>query len=380
MHRRQFLQTSAAAAIAGTLAPCALRQPTGLWQSAAGPRPPAYSVIPVVGDGRWIWKEPPKTETGYLEPRSYSLDVGIELEGLGRATQVMSTTTAPVAFPEQKIDDVQIEAEGCEAALRTLSPTAGQLVLTTPVIEKGQKVRAVAHYKLTLTKQHHAYTAEQFPARQKLPLEIERAYLQDSPGIETKTAELRALARDLSGSAASKHPWDLAQTFARWIPRNIRPQIGSYTSVTTCLETRYGDCEEMAGLFVALCRAVNIPARLVWVPNHAWAEFFLIDSDGAAHWIPAHTACYLWFGWTGAHELVLQKGDRIDVPERHKTYRLLEDWTRWQGRGPRARYTASLRPLPAESETDAGPGARSKDAKGEWVVTGDHPLNQYVRR
>ena len=27
-------------------------------------------------------------------------------------------------------------------------------------------------------------------------------------------------------------------------------------------------------MLVALCRAGGIPARLVWVPNHNWAEFY----------------------------------------------------------------------------------------------------------
>ncbi len=164
------------------------------------------------------------------------------------------------------------------------------------------------------------------------------------------------------------------------MPKNIKPQIGTYTSVSTALETLRGDCEEMAGVFVALCRAVGIPARLVWIPNHTWAEFFLVDADKHGHWIPAHTACYSWFGWNGVHELVLQKGDRVQVPERHRQLRLLEDWTRYSGRRPQIRYTAELKPLPDSPDGDPGPGARRKDEKGEWKVVGDHTFNKYVRR
>src|SRR5205814_6505632 len=145
-----------------------------------------------------------------------------------------------------------------------------------------------------------------------------------------------------------------------WIPRNIRPQIGSYTSVTAAVDNRRGDCEEMSAVFVALCRSVGIPARLVWVPNHNWAEFYLTDHQGEGHWIPAHTACYSWFGWTGVHELVLQKGDRLYVPEQHKQLRLLEDWLQGAGRKPRARYTAELTPQPPAEGADPGPGARRK--------------------
>ena len=89
----------------------------------------------------------------------------------------------------------------------------------------------------------------------------------------------------------------------------------------------------MSAVFVALCRAAGIPARLVWIPNHNWAEFYLTDKDGKGHWIPAHTACYFWFGWTGVHELVLQKGDRIRLPERsNKAVPVAEDTGYCSGR------------------------------------------------
>jgi hypothetical protein len=335
-------------------------------------------VIPVVGDGRWIWTEPPREGLGYLEPRSYGLEIGIELEGSGSAVDIISTTTAPVSYPEQKIESVKLETQGCQAQLRELAPGAGQLVLMAEGIEQGQTVKATAHYKLTLFKQYFGYKREQFPEKQELPADVRRAYLQDSPGIQTKAKPVRDLAAELSRSL--NHAWDRAQAFADWVPKNIRPQIGSYTSVSTALETHRGDCEEMAGVFVALCRAVGIPSRLVWVPNHTWAEFYLVDEVKHGHWIPAHTACYSWFGWNGAHELVLQKGDRVQVPERHRQLRLLEDWTRWSGSKPQVRYTAGLNPLAQSEGGDPGPGAREKDAKGEWKIVGDHTLNKYVRR
>jgi len=342
------------------------------------PAPPAFSVIPVVGDGKWIWTEPPKDATGYLEPRSYELKIGIELEGIGDAQEISGTTPVPVAHPEQKIEDVHVTTSGCEAEVRELAPGVGQLLVKAPEIAKGQTISAMAHYRLTLFKQYHAYERDQFPAKQRPPNDVRKLYLQDSPGIQTKTKQLKALAAELSKSL--EHPWDLARTFAEWVPKNIQPQIGSYTSVTAALDNRRGDCEEMAGVFVALCRAVNIPARLVWVPNHNWAEFYLTDSWGKGHWIPTHTACYSWFGWTGAHELVLQKGDRVYVAEQHKRLRLLEDWLQWGGRKPRTRYIGELTPVAAAEGEDAGPGARRKDAKGEWQVSGGHSLDKYVRR
>lgn len=376
MDRREFLSASLGAIAGGSLALPHLGAPL---RKPAGAAPPAYSVIPVVGDGRWIWTEPPEGETGYLEPRPYDLTIGIQLQGAGPASDITSTTTVPLDYPEQTIESVKVITQGCVAAIRKLASGAGQLLLSAPGIAQGQVVSAVAHYRLTLYKQFHNYHADQFPVRQKIPPEVRKNYLQDSPGIQTRSKQVRQLAAELT-AGTPKHPWEVAKSFAEWTPQHIRPQIGSYTSVTAALDNRRGDCEEMAGVFVALCRAVGIPARLVWIPNHTWAEFFLVDHDGKEHWIPAHTACYSWFGWNGAHELVLQKGDRIQFPERRKTVRLLPDWTRWSGAEPQARYTAELTPLPIAAGEDPGPGARRKDEKGEWKVVGDHPLNRYVRR
>ncbi|HWC90491.1 MAG TPA: transglutaminase domain-containing protein [Pirellulales bacterium] len=344
----------------------------------AGPAPPAFSVIPVVGDGHWIWNEPPADETGYLEPRSYSLDIGIELEGLGEADSLLATTPVPVEHPEQKIEEFHVETEGCEATVRELAAGMGQLLLSADSLAQGAVARAIVHYKLTLFKQSFNYERDQFPAQQKPAAELRKAYLQDSPGIQTGSKQVRTLAAELCEGLT--HPWDKARRFAEWIPKNIRPQIGSYTSVTAALDRRLGDCEEMSAVFVALCRSIGMPARLVWVPNHNWAEFYLVDSAGAGHWIPAHTACYAWFGWTGAHELVLQKGDRVLCPEQHKRVRLLEDWMQYGGRKPRAMYVAELTPQPPADGGDAGPGHRIKDAKGEWALVGDHELDRYLRR
>lgn len=340
---------------------------------------PAFSVQPVVGDGRWIWTKPPENERGFLEPRPFKLSIGIELEGRGRATNIVATTPVPAALPEQHIQDVQLAKEGCDASLREIADAkVGQLVLSAQSIERGQRLLARVDYRLSLLKQYVGHTREHFPVEQSPPADVTRTSLGDSPGIATRIAEVRALAEQIVADAGD-HPWDRATAICEWVRDNIAPQLGTYTSVTAALRTRRGDCEEMAGVFVAVARALNIPARMVWVPNHAWAEFFLVDGKGYGHWIPAHTACYPWFGWTGVHELVLQKGDRLQIPGRRGYKRLMDDWARWQGRSPAIRFTAELEPLAAEDGGDPGPGARRKDERGSWNICGTHALDKVAR-
>ncbi len=127
-------------------------------------------------------------------------------------------------------------------------------------LAKGQKITAYVHDRVELSKQYHAYSASTFPTQQAIPTEVRKNFLQDSPGIETRSKAVTTLAAELT--AGIEHPWEQAQAFFAGVRGNIEPQIGPYTSVATALETRRGDCEEMAGVFVALCRSVNIPARL----------------------------------------------------------------------------------------------------------------------
>jgi transglutaminase-like putative cysteine protease len=374
--RRDFLGRSL---LAGGAAFAASRfLPTDRWQSQTNLSPPAFTVIPVVGDGKWIWNQPPTDQAGFLEPRWYSLKVGIEIESRGSLSGVLATTPVPVDCPEQKLNEEQVKTSGCEAQVRELAPYSRQLVLAAEDLAPGQTISATATYNLTGYKQYLKYERDRFPAAQKIPADVRQLYLGDSTGIQTRAPQVRALLKKLVPETL--HPWDQARRFADWVRANIKPQLGPYTSVLAAIENLRGDCEEMSAVFVALCRAAGIPARLVWVPNHNWSEFYLVDEHDQGHWIPVHTACYHWFGWTGVHELVLQKGDRITTPEKPTSYRLVKDWMQWQGRKPQVRYWAELEPLPPPDGKDAGPGARRKIETGEWQLIAKHTADRYMRK
>ena len=199
-----------------------------------------------------------------------------------------------------------------------LASGAGQLVLQAPEIVAGQVIGAIAHFRLQISKSYHGHEQEKFPSLQnekKLPKDFKR-YTKNSPGIKVTSTHVKQLYKSLING--SMHPWQQAEKFYTWVWENIEGVPGRYTSVDDAIKNKKGDCEERACTFIALCRAAGIPARQVWVPSHAWAEFGLHDEAGEFHWIPVHTAAYSWFGWTGVHELVLQKGDRIRIPARNK--------------------------------------------------------------
>ncbi|TAL23500.1 MAG: transglutaminase domain-containing protein, partial [Nitrospirae bacterium] len=92
----------------------------------------------------------------------------------------------------------------------------------------------------------------------------------------------------LAGQLKNKNPQETARTIYKWVSGNLRysgyakdPKGARYA-----LETKEGDCTEYMYLFVALCRANQIPARGVGgficrqnsllrpEAYHNWAEFY----------------------------------------------------------------------------------------------------------
>lgn len=379
MRRRTFLISLPATglALAGVGGVVGDRRPPSTMRQWTGPTP-TRSIIPVVADGKWIWSEPPEDQTGYLEPREFEVSMGILMTGTGDAMQIAATTVVPCKHPEQQIGTPRISANGCRAAIRHTSTEVAQLVVSANSLRRGQRATANVTFPVTLYKQYQGYEADQFHPEATLPRQLPRTLLASSPGISLRDGQVRRLAREIA--ASEQHAWDKARRFYEWVWNEIKPQVGEYTSVSQALKRRVGDCEERAAVFVAFCRSAGIPARLVWVPNHNWAEFGLNDLDGQFHWIPVHTAAYSWFGWTGAHELVLQKGDSVTVPELRRPVRLVADWFSWQGRRPEVEFTAEMKPAGSSSSGVAGPGTRRKEPSGEWALQNLHPADRYMRR
>lgn len=333
--------------------------------------PRTFSITPVVYDGKWNWKEQPLDQKGYLDPREFDVRAGIRWRSDGQTRNLKGSTLVPCAFPEQEVLNWQIEKpEGCEARVQPLSDTAAQLQMAAPGIRPGETITVAVVARVRLFRFCPHYSADQFADGQEYPQAIRDHYLGNSPGIRCEMPGVRELVKSIT----SRHdpPWQRARRFFDWAWDNIEGLPGKYTSVQAAIRNGRGDCEERAGVFVALCRANGIPARLVLVPNHCWAEFCLINQDGEACWIPAHTAAYNWFGWTGTHELVLQKGDRIDQPGKDKTVRLVEDWYQFQGRRPIIEYFGELVPV-------EGPGQRVRNRQGGWDLAGEHPENRFFR-
>ncbi|KPJ59219.1 MAG: hypothetical protein AMJ46_11985 [Latescibacteria bacterium DG_63] len=87
--------------------------------------------------------------------------------------------------------------------------------------------------------------------------------------------------------------WEAACRLSKWVAENIAYAIPGGITARKTYDTRSGECGAHSMLVSAFCRAVGIPARLVWgcmyVPNyggafgqHGWNEIYM----GEKGWIP----------------------------------------------------------------------------------------------
>jgi transglutaminase-like putative cysteine protease len=114
-------------------------------------------------------------------------------------------------------------------------------------------------------------------------LEAEDFIQSDDPVLIEKAQEI---------TRGSKDSWQAACRLSKWVSENIGYAIPGGMTARNTYDTKAGECGAHSILLAAFCRAVGIPARVVWgcmyVPNyggafgqHGWSEIYM----GKAGWI-----------------------------------------------------------------------------------------------
>jgi transglutaminase-like putative cysteine protease len=121
-------------------------------------------------------------------------------------------------------------------------------------------------------------------------------YLQPEPLIESDAPEIRAEAeKAIAGAVGARAR---AEKLTRYVNALLdkKPTV-SLPSAREVLRTRVGDCNEHTALYVAMARAVGLPARtavgLTYVNGitgafyyHAWPEVYIAEGRGRGLWLP----------------------------------------------------------------------------------------------
>ena len=115
-------------------------------------------------------------------------------------------------------------------------------------------------------------------------------WLQPEPLIQSWDPRIAAQARLVVSSGSNgrdrANPARAAELLTHWVHATLRRDVGTTVpSAEKVLETRRGDCNEFATLYVALARSAGLPARtvsgLLYLNGrfyyHAWPEVYLGD-------------------------------------------------------------------------------------------------------
>src|SRR5262249_17946249 len=118
-------------------------------------------------------------------------------------------------------------------------------------------------------------------------------YLAAEPFIESDAPEIRREAetaiRGVEGDRAR------AERLTRYVNALLdKKPTGSLPSAREDLRTKVGDCNEHTALYVAMARALGIPARiavgLVFIHGafyyHAWPEAYVDRTENGGLWLP----------------------------------------------------------------------------------------------
>ena len=237
----------------------------------------------------------------------------------GAFQRIVGTVTVPMEWPEQPQVRVveQDVSRGVAVSYQTIEGVARQMLVKIPSLPAGEEARAVVTFEIKriLPSAPENTDALVLPNAKRSDRKF-AAFLGPSPYIESNSQEIIEKARQIGTDKEAA--WEKVEAIYDWVREKIKFEDNQGKTVKTTLATLsdgVGDCDEMSSLFIALCRADGIPARLVRVPGHCYPEFYLMDRNGKGHWFPCQAAGTRAFGSMPDPRPILQKGDNVLASE-----------------------------------------------------------------
>lgn len=249
------------------------------------------------------------------EGKTQQWKCGIELRAAnGPCFNITGYVPFPIEWPEQSLKIISEDiAKEAKVSYETLDDSVKLMVIKMASVPAGADIKATVTFEIT----RKTILGPEDPTVYKLPdtKKLDRRvlqYLGPSPKIESTNSQIRKLAKEIG--ADQEVAWKRVEAIYDFVREKIKYENGPLKGAVAALRDGTGDCEEMTSLFIAICRAANIPARTVWVPGHCYPEFYLVDEDGKGYWFPCQAAGSRAFGEIPETRPILQKGDNFRPP------------------------------------------------------------------
>lgn len=250
-------------------------------------------------------------------------EFGLEIKATDKASGITATVPVPMDWPEQSIrllDDHRSKGVG-KFKHRAITKEAKQLQFNVNRLSSEEDAVAFQQFEVLRRPIIKPKQPNQLTFSNPVPGKLKR-FLKPSPYIESRNQRIRKIASELGETNCDNSAWEHVEAIYRYVRETVAYKFD--TQIHTCLEaldSGHGDCEELSSLFIAICRASDIPARAVWVPGHTYPEFYLVDADGDGHWFPCQAAGAYAFGEMNESRPVLQKGDQFRLPGQRELVR-----------------------------------------------------------
>ncbi|MEM6769853.1 MAG: 7TM domain-containing protein [Bacteroidota bacterium] len=219
-----------------------------------------------------------------LPQTAYQVQYDFYLDSLQGKDALFVKTYVPSSDAHQEISEVRMGG-GDFSVAHQLSPMGKQVVWESSALPDSAYHLS---YTFTYRGEATAYTLDSgLVIGEALPTSASQ-WLEGSPYIQAADERILAKQEELQGGSYSL-PHTLQQFFA--YTASLRPlQTSELTDAVTALEQGAASCNGKSRLFVALCQAAGIPARVVGGiilqdvekrTSHLWAEAYV-----AGNWVP----------------------------------------------------------------------------------------------
>lgn len=273
-----------------------------------------WVCLPVLAWGQF--KEGPSEDAKLGEAVTHHWRVGVVVNAAsGPCRGIVGSIPIPAEWPEQQVRESDQEVNQWAKMREQDVDGVKMMLVTIPNLPAGQEAKALVTFEVVRNSILAPTNTDQFklPENDKIERSV-RQYLSYSPLIESRSPKIVAQAKQII--SGKDQAWQRVEALYDWVRENVeyKNKLRKPKGALVAMQDKQAGHEDLASLFIALCRAAGIPARTVWVPGFCYPEFYLIDDQGKGQWFPCQVAGERNFGQIPENRPILQKGDDFRSP------------------------------------------------------------------
>ncbi|MEE2825884.1 MAG: transglutaminase domain-containing protein [Planctomycetota bacterium] len=253
-------------------------------------------------------------------------EFGLKIQSQGNASGIIATIPIPVDWREQQVKVVQENRTDNLKKLtyNNITKPMKQLVIKANRLAPGETAQASVVFRIDKRDIDPPVDPKRLRFASSPPSRV-RPFLRPSPYIESNHPRIKALVKEEFDFGDEVSDYEQVEKIYDWVRSHVEYEFDPVIhECLDALDAGKGDCEELSSLFIAFCRAKQIPARAVWIPGHTYPEFYMEDDQEQGHWIPCQAAGDYCFGAMPEVRPILQKGDKFKVPGSKKPLRYVQ--------------------------------------------------------